>query len=108
VEHAQTAALGEHVVIAYEQNGKPYRVRARAVVMASGGGMSRTVLADLPAPMKAAYATFLHAPALVVNVALNNWRFLQTLGAPCARWFDDEFGFSCNIRRPMIAGTTAP
>ena len=104
VEHAQSAADGEHVVGRLRAGGKPYRARARAVVMASGGGMSRAVLADMPADMRAAYATFQHAPALVVNVALTNWRFLHTLGAPCARWFDDEFGFSCNIRRPMITG----
>src|SRR5262249_1027686 len=88
------------------QHGKPYRLRAKAVVMASGGGMSRAMLADMPAAMQTAYATFQHAPALVVNVALNNWRFLQRLGAGCARWFDDDFGFSCNIRRPMVAGGT--
>ena len=104
VEHAKTPADGEHVSIAYEQNGKPYRVRARAVVMASGGGMSRAVLTDMPAEMKDAYTSFQHAPALVVNVALDNWRFLHKLGAPCVRWFDDEFGFSCNIRRPMVMG----
>ena len=104
VEHATSATDGEHVVVAYEQGGKAFRVKARGVVMASGGGMSRAVLADMPAEMKAAYGTFQHAPALVVNVALDNWRFLHKLGAPCVRWFDNEFGFSCNIRRPMITG----
>ena len=69
--------------------------------------MSRAVLADMPAEMRDAYATFQHAPALVVNVALDNWRFLHTLGIACARWFDDEFGFSCNIRRPMVIGANA-
>jgi hypothetical protein len=82
VEHATSPADGEHVVVAYEQGGKAFRVKARGVVMASGGGMSRAVLADMPAEMKAAYATFQHAPALVVNVALDNWRFLHKLGAP--------------------------
>lgn len=108
VEHAKSVADGEHVAIAYEKDGRVYRVKARAVVMASGGGMSRSVLADMPADMSRAYASFHHAPALVVNVALNNWRFLHQLGAPCARWFDDEFGFSCNIRRPMVIGAAPP
>ncbi len=108
VTHAQSPADGEHVVVAYEQNGRPYAVKARNAVMASGGMMSRAVLADLPADIKAAYATFQHAPALVVNVALDNWRFLHELGAPCVRWFDDEFGFSCNIRRPMVTGGAKP
>ena len=107
VEHARSTADGEHVAVAYEQDGRVYRTKARAVVMASGGMMTRHVLADMPADMRAAYGTFLHAPALVVNVALTNWRFLNTLGAPCCRWFDDEFGFSCNIRRPMMAGAPA-
>jgi spermidine dehydrogenase len=108
VEHAASVADGEHVSVAYERNGRVYRIKARAVVMASGGGMSRAVLADMPDDMARAYASFHHAPALVVNVALDNWRFLHRLGAPCARWFDDEFGFSCNIRRPMVIGTAPP
>jgi spermidine dehydrogenase len=108
VEHAASKTTGDHVSVAYEQGGKLYRVTARAVVMASGGGMSRSVLADMPADMRTAYATFQHAPALVVNVALTNWRFLRALNISCARWFDDEFGFSCNIRRPMIIGAAKP
>ena len=106
VEHANSTAYGDHVSVAYELGGRTYRTRARRVIMASGGGMSRAVLADMPSDMRAAYATFQHAPALVVNVALTNWKFLHTLGAPCARWFDDDFGFSCNIRRPMVIGKT--
>jgi len=108
VEHAKSAADGEHVRVAYEQGGRVYMTRARAVVMAAGGAMARAVLADLPDDVRAAYSTFQHAPALVVNVALTNWRFLEKLGAPCARWFDDDFGFSCNIRRPMITGSAKP
>lgn len=104
VTHARSAAHGDHVVVAYEHDGRPYLVRARSVVMASGGGMTRAVLADMPEQMRHAYASFHHAPALVVNVALDNWRFLQRLGAGCVRWFDEEFGFSCNIRRPMVIG----
>ena len=72
--------------------------------MASGGMMSRKALADLPSEVSQAYSTFVHAPALVVNVALTNWRFLAKLGVSSCRWFDSDFGFSCNIRRPMIIG----
>lgn len=104
VEHSRTAGDAEHVAVTYELGNKLYRTRARAVIVAAGGAMARAVLGDMPDDIRAAYATFQHAPALVVNVALDNWRFLHKLGAACARWFDDEFGFSCNIRRPMVIG----
>lgn len=108
VEHAQSATDGEHVAVAYEKDGRVYRTRARAVVMASNGMMTRHVLADMPADIRSAFAETEYAPALVVNVALTNWRFLRELGVACCRWFDDEFGFSCNIRRAMVAGDPLP
>jgi spermidine dehydrogenase len=107
VEHAQSAG-GEHVSVVYEKDGRLYRARARAVIMASGGMMTRHGLADMPDDLRDAYAETVHAPALVVNVALTNWRFLRELAVACCRWFDDDFGFSCNIRRPMIAGDPMP
>ena len=64
VEHAQSAADGEFVRVAYEKDGAPYQLKARAVVMASGGGMSRAVLADMPDDIRQAYASFQHAPGL--------------------------------------------
>lgn len=105
VEHAKWSSVSPDLVaVVYEQGGKVYRVMARSAVMASGGMMSRKVLADLPAEFQSAYGSFVHAPALVVNVALTNWRFLAKLGISSARWFDSEFGFSANIRRPMVIG----
>ncbi len=107
VEHARDTG-GDHVVVAYEKGGHVYRVRARNVVMASGGWINRHIIADLPAELHDAYGEFLYSPAMVVNVALHNWRFLYKLGISCARWFDDAFGFSCNIRRPMRVGRVVP
>ena len=88
-------------VVASHESSPSYRV------LASAGWLNRHV-ADLPPDVRRAYDDFVHAPALVVNVALTNWRFLHRLGAPAARWFDDELGFSCNIRRPMRAGADTP
>lgn len=98
------------VDVAYVKGGERRRVSADAVVMASGGWVTRRVVADLPADIAEAYAQFIHAPALVVNVALTNWRFLYRLGAASARWFDDEhdFGFVGNVRQPMLVGGKAP
>ena len=77
--------------------------------MASGGWVNKRVLADLPRDISDAYGTFQYAPALIVNVALTNWRFMYNLGITAARWFDDDgLGFIANIRRQMTtpAATT--
>jgi len=104
VENAGT----DGVAVTYSRDGKLYRLRAKSVVMASGGWVNRHVIRDLPQSHHDAYEEFAHAPVLVVNVALRNWRFLARLGVSAAIWFEG-FGFTCNIRRPMIiAGKTEP
>jgi spermidine dehydrogenase len=100
---------GRSVAIAYERGGKVHRARAAALVMATGGWVTKHVVADLPGEIRDAYGSFLHAPALVVNVALRNWQFLYRLGAPAVRWMDEGMlGFCANIRRSMIVGDYAP
>lgn len=101
----------EGVSVVYEKGGKLHQVRAKAVAMCSGGWVNRRVLTDMPADIQAAYAEFVHAPALVINVALTNWRAFYELGVGALRWFDDAnmLGFCGNIRTPMIVpGATQP
>jgi spermidine dehydrogenase len=98
---------GSGVAVTYELGGKLYRSSGRAALAASAGWANRNTLADSPAELKAAYAEFAYAPALCVNVALRQWRFLYRLRAPAARYFEGEFGWSCNIRQPMTAGSFA-
>ncbi|MDH4232591.1 MAG: NAD(P)/FAD-dependent oxidoreductase, partial [Nitrospirota bacterium] len=83
------------------------RVRARTVVMASGGWINRRVVRDLPGDYRKAYEEFLYSSVLVVNVALTNWRFLYELNMTGCRWFSG-FGYTCNIRQPMIVGDYRP
>jgi spermidine dehydrogenase len=108
VEHGRGS--GAPVEVTYAEGGSLYRVRARRVAMASGGWITKHVVADLPADIAQAYATFQYAPALIVNVALTNWRFMYKLGITAARWFDnDGIGFVANLRRQMTtAGYHAP
>ncbi len=103
VEHS-----GAGIAAVYEKDGKLYRTRAASAVVASAGWMNRHILADLPAEMSAAYGEFVYAPALSVNVALTNWRLLYKLDAAAVRYFDGEFGWSCNIRRSMISASFRP
>jgi spermidine dehydrogenase len=99
---------GDGVAVTYEYGGKLYRSGGRAAVAASAGWNNRHTIKNLPEEVRAAYDEFHYAPALSVNVALRNWRFLYKLRAPAARYFAGGFGWSCNIRQSMVAGTFAP
>ena len=101
VEHISEVLNKEHVQITYANGEVLSKLKAKAVVMASGGWVNRHVLKDMPDSYHSAYAKFGHSPVLVANVALTNWRFLERLGVTAALW-NGGFGFTCNIRRPMI------
>ncbi len=107
VEHEGRPESSKYVSILYAKNGHAYHLRARAVVMASGSWINQYVVRDMPQEQKAACKTFPRNPVLSVNVAVTNWRFLYNLGLTACRWFDG-FGFSCNIRRPMIMDNYKP
>jgi len=103
VEHRGPLDRSERAVVTYFKDGALRRTQAKHVVMASGGWINRHVLADLPAEHRTAYESFRHSAVLVVNVALNHWRFLPKLGFGACLW-QGGFGFSCNVRRPMRVG----
>jgi len=101
IEHTSQVNGNERVQITYAKNGELNQLKGKAVVMASGGWVNRHILKDLPSEYHGAYGKFGHSPVLVANVALTNWRFLERLGVSAAIW-PEGFGFTCNIRRPMI------
>ena len=103
VRVAHRAQPGGWVDVAYVQDGRLYRSRAKGVVMANGGWSSRHVVRDLPDSHLRAYDDFVRAPMLVVNVALHHWRFLYDQGITAVS-YEDDFGFTCNVRQPMIVG----
>lgn len=105
-----TGADANRVEVIYEQGGKLFKSNASSVVMASGGWINKHLLTDMPDDLRAAYAQFGYAPALIVNVALRQWRFLYDLGVTACRWFDDAdgFGYCCNIRQNMVTSQHAP
>lgn len=107
VEHAGDPAAAELVHVTYHRDGKLQRARARGVVMAGGGWINRHVVRDLPDGHRAAYATFRHAPFLVANVAVRNWRFMYDQGITACRYRGD-FGFAVNVRAPMHVGDYRP
>lgn len=110
VEHDGPAGTADFVNVVYTNTatGQAYRVRARSVMMGSGGWVNKHIARDLPQRMRDAYAEFHHAPILTVNVAVRNWRFMERLGISAARWFDG-FGWFTNLRAQLnVDDRTAP
>ena len=92
------------VWVVYTGNGKTYRVKARSVIMAGGGWITKHVVRDLPSAYRDAYDQFYYAPNLRVNVAVRNWRFLSKLGIAGARWFEG-FGAWTEVRAVPTFGS---
>jgi|TARA_B110000902_G_scaffold5352_2_gene6299 spermidine dehydrogenase len=104
VEHEGNPDTAKMVSVVYEAHGKVFRVRAKRVVMASGGWVNKHAIRDLPVTYHKAYESFYHMPFMIANVAVKNWRFLEKLGTGACMWRDGVFGNSCNVRLPMKAG----
>jgi spermidine dehydrogenase len=105
--HDGPPAASEIVTIVYTRGRKLYRVRARSVVMAAGSWTTRHIVRDLADAQRDAYAQFYRSPAMMANVAVRNWRFLQKLGITGARWFGG-FGSYFQVRRVASCGTEPP
>jgi len=105
VRHPGDPAKADHAIVSYVREGKIRRVRAKAVVMASGGWVNRNIVADMPEGHRAAYAEFHHGPVMVANVALRHWRFFDKLGFTNTRW-SDALGWQTSIRRNVALGKT--
>jgi spermidine dehydrogenase len=100
----------DEVAVVYEQGERLFNVRAAQVVMASGGWVNKHLLVDMPEDLRNAYGQFGYAPALIVNVALRQWRFMYDLDITACRWFDDTdgIGYCCNLRQNMVTARHAP
>lgn len=107
VRHEGDPDTADHVIVAYVQDGIVRKVRARSVIMASGGWVNRRVVADLPETHAAAYREFHYGPVLTANVALRHWRFFDKLGFTSARWFEG-LGWQVCVRRNVAFGSGKP
>jgi spermidine dehydrogenase len=95
------ALSSSEVRVTYEYGGRLYSVRGQRTVMGVGGWIAKHIVHDLPQSHQDAYGDFKYSSMLVANVALRNWRFMDKLGITSCLYTGGEFGFSCNIRRPM-------
>ena len=107
VEHMGEPNKSEFVSLIYIKDGRPQRIKARTVVMAGGGWMTKHVVRDLDESRRNAYAQFHYSPYLVANVAVRNWRFLYDLGICGGGWFEG-FGRFVNVRKDAKFGVDTP
>ena len=98
IRHEGDPASAGAVRVTYVQRGKLHCLRAKAVVMGTGGWVNRNVVGDLPAAYAAAYGQFRYGPVLTANVAVRHWRYFDKLGFTAARWFAG-LGWHVCVRR---------
>jgi spermidine dehydrogenase len=107
VRHDGSAEKSDTLTIAYTRGGSVYRVKARSAILAGGSWTSKHIVHDLPAAQREAYAQFYRSPAMMVNVAVRHWRFLEKLGISGCRWFDG-LGSFLQVRRVPVDGADSP
>ncbi len=108
VRHDGSAGSADRVLVTYLKDGEMRRVTADRVVMCGQQHMNKRVVADLPSGHKQAMDQFMHAPMMIINVALRNWKFMDKLGVASVRWFGDDLGWFTTLRRQMILDGEAP
>ena len=97
-----------NVRVTYLDGDNMARVSADRVVMAGQQHLNKRVVSDLPTGHREAMDQFMHAPMMMVNVALRNWRFMDKMGVASVRWFGDELGWFTTLRRQMILDGKEP
>jgi spermidine dehydrogenase len=107
VQHDGDPARAGTVTVAYARDGKVHRAKGLSAIMAGGSWTTRHIVRDLPPAHRDAYALFYRSPAMMINVAVRNWRFLEKLGITGGRWFEGVGSFM-QMRHVATCGASAP
>ena len=102
--HNGPPSTSKSATVWYLKEGKLYKARAKGIVMAAQQQIGKRICQDLPTEYLASMAEFHHAPILVINVALRNWRFMEKLGLSGVRWVDGMGDFAFVTRKIKIEG----
>ena len=108
VKHDGNPGKARQVRVTYLNNGKFKKVSAGRVVMAGQQHLNKRVVSDLPIRYQQAMDHFMHAPMMIINVAVRNWKFMDKLGVASVRWFGDDLGWFTTLRRQMILDGEEP
>lgn len=107
VVHEGKPAKAKSVRVTYDNEGKLRSVRGKAVICAGQQHANRRICHDISPEYREAMNAFQHAPMLVINVALRNWRFLDKLGVSGVRWFNG-LGWWTSLRRNLVVDGHEP
>ena len=108
VQQEGAASDPRSVAVTYLRDGKLYRARAKGLVSSVGGWVAKHIVHDLPDSCAQAFGQLNYGSAMIVNIALTNWRFMAKLGITSAIHFmKDGLGQCLNIRQPMVFGKHA-
>jgi spermidine dehydrogenase len=107
VEHDAGPDKSNFVWVTYVSGDKLYRLKAKTVVMAGGGWMTKHVVRDLDPNRQRAYSRFYYSPYMTANVAITNWRFLSKMGISGGNWFEG-FGRYVEVRKMAKFGVDSP
>lgn len=107
VEHAGHPDSAGHVLVSFVRRDQLFQVRAKGVIMAGGGFLTRQIVADMPEAQRAAYSQFIYAPILWVNLLLNNSRALEKAGLNLLSTYWEGFG-ELLLRYEKIAAPPSP
>lgn len=108
VKHRGSPDSAKLVDVIYHNGGEMHKVTAKQVMMGGQQHLNKRVVADLPEAHTQAMDQFMHAPMMMVNVALTNWKFMDKLGVASVRWFGDDMGWFTTLRRQMILDGKEP
>ena len=101
VVHEGTPGKAKAVRVTYDKAGELKSVRTKAVICAGQQHANRRICHDVSKEYREAMGAFHHAPILVINIALRNWRFLDKLGVSGVRWFNG-LGWWTSLRRNLV------
>lgn len=108
VKHRGSPDSAKVVDVIYHNGGEMHKVSAKHVMMGGQQHLNKRVVADLPETHTQAMDQFMHAPMMMVNVALTNWKFMDKIGVASVRWFGDDMGWFTTLRRQMILDGKEP
>jgi len=111
VKHLGDPASAKEVEVSYLRDGKIYRIRSSAVVMACFNAIVPYLCPELPEAQKEGLHWAVRKPLVTTAVAVRNWRAFQKLGVSnisCPNMFFTSIGLNQKVSLGNFRNPTHP